>query len=429
MKIAFVHEWLTTYAGSEKVLAEMLAEFPEADLFCLIDFLPAADRVKLGDRHPKTTYLQKVPFVRKLYKQLLPLMPLAVEQHDLSGYDVIISNSHSVAKGVVVGPDQLHICYCYSPMRYAWDLQNQYLEESNISKGLSGGIARMIFHRMRLWDTRTAFSVDHFIACSTYIARRIHKAYRRASTVIYPNVDVDAFVIGGEREDYYLTASRMVPYKKLHLIVEAFAKMPDRKLVVIGTGPQFKRIKALATDNVEILGFQEFHVLRHHLQRAKAFIFASEEDFGIAPLEAQACGTPVLAFERGGAGETVVDGSTGLYFREQTPEAICEVVKAFEASPPGTFDPQRIRAHAERFSTGRFRKDFGTFVRTAWAAHAQRLAAQRTQAEFPAPPVPVPSDGIMDSMSGLAGASPSPDLSPVPLRNRASREPAVQAAR
>jgi glycosyltransferase involved in cell wall biosynthesis len=427
MKIAFVHEWLTTYAGSEKVLAEMLTEFPDADLYCLIDVLPETDRDKLGGRRPKTTFLQNIPLVGKLYKQLLPFMPLAIEQHDLSGYDIIISNSHSVAKGVIIGPDQLHICYCYSPMRYAWDLQNQYLKESNLSGGLTGLIARSIFHRMRLWDTRTALTVDHFIACSSYIARRIHKAYRRASTVIYPNVDVDAFVIGGERQDYYLTASRMVPYKKLHLIVEAFAKMPDRKLVVIGTGPQFRRIKGLATDNVLILGFQEFEVLRHHMQRAKAFIFAAEEDFGIAPLEAQACGTPVLAFERGGASETVVHGVTGLHFGEQTADAICKVVEDFEAFPAGTFDPVRIRAHAERFSTDRFRQDFGSFVRTAWAAHQARLAGQRTQAEFPAPPVAAPIETMFEG-AGTPAAPGLSDPAPRPILARAVAEPVMQSA-
>lgn len=426
MRIALVHEWLTTYAGSEKVLAEMLAEFPDADLYCLIDVLPDADRDKLGGRRPKTTFLQKIPLVGRVYKQLLPLMPLAIEQHDLSGYDVIVSNSHAVAKGVIVGPDQLHICYCYSPMRYAWDLQNQYLRESNLSRGISGFIARSIFHRMRLWDTRTAFTVDHFIACSSYIARRIHKVYRRASTVIYPNVDVDAFVIGGERQDYYLTASRMVPYKKLHLIVEAFARMPERRLVVIGTGPQFRRIKALATPNVALLGFQEFEVLRHHMQRARAFIFAAEEDFGIAPLEAAACGTPVLAFERGGASETVIHGATGLHFREQTAEAICEIVRTFEAYPPGTFDPERIRAHAERFSVGRFRQDFGRFVRTAWAAHRQRLATQSRRAEFPAPPVSAPDEDLFDGI----GASPALpfDLVALPTLHRAAGEPAMRPA-
>ena len=386
MKVAIVHEWFVSYAGSEKVLAAMLDVFPEADVFCQIDFLSEKDRKNIGGRRPKTSFLQKLPFMKTHYRSFFPLMPLAVEQHDLSGYDVIISNSHSVAKGVIVGPDQLHICYCYSPMRYAWDLQEQYLAESGIS-GLRGALARLILHFMRIWDTRTAFGVDHFIACSGYIARRIAKAYRREATVIYPNVDVDSFVPAGEHGDFYLTSSRMVPYKKIHLIVEAFAQMPDRKLVVIGTGPQFARIKALATPNVSILGFQEFPVLLHHLQRARAFIFAAEEDFGIAPLEAQACGTPVIAYGRGGAGETVIDGITGLHFEEQTADAIREAVARFETIPAGRFDPARLRAHALQFSTSVFHARFRAFVEEAWRVHLRKLAAP------PAVPAPWPVPG------------------------------------
>ncbi|MCB4769066.1 glycosyltransferase [Ancylobacter sp. Lp-2] len=353
----------------------MLDEFPQADVFCQVDFLSDDDRSKIGNRRPKTSFLQNLPFSRKKYQYYFPLMPLAVEQHDLSEYDVVISNSHSVAKGVIVGPDQLHICYCYSPMRYAWDLQNQYLLESGIS-GFRGGMARLMLHFMRVWDTRTPFSVDHFIACSKYISRRITKTYRRDSTVIYPNVDVESFVPGGEREDFYVTSSRMVPYKKIHLIVEAFAQLPDRRLVVIGDGPQFKRIKALATPNVSILGFQEFPVLLHHLQRARAFIFAAEEDFGIAPLEAQACGTPVIAFGKGGASETVIDGVTGLHFKQQTADAIRDAVKRFEALPPDHFDREQLRAQALRFSSSVFRARFRAFVEEAWAVHLGRLVPE-----------------------------------------------------
>jgi glycosyltransferase involved in cell wall biosynthesis len=226
---------------------------------------------------------------------------------------------------------------------------------------------------MRLWDIRTSTGVDHFIACSEYIARRIKKVYRRESSVIYPNVALDDFVISNEeRGEFYLTSSRMVPYKKMHLIVEAFARMPDRKLIVIGEGPQFKRIKALATSNVTMLGYQPYNVLHWHLQRAKAFIFAAEEDFGIAPVEAQACGTPVLAFAKGGARETVLDGVTGLHFHEQTPSAICDVVERFEALPH-PFDPAQLRAHAERFSTQQFRRQFRSFVDARWAEHQERI--------------------------------------------------------
>jgi glycosyltransferase involved in cell wall biosynthesis len=373
MKIAIVHEWLTTYAGSEKVLEAMLAEYPQADVFTLINFLPEKHGSVILPRVVRTSFMQKIPYVKHFYRYLLGVMPYAVEQYDLSNYDVVISNSHSVAKGVITGPDQLHISYCYTPMRYAWDLQTQYLAESGLLKGVSSLLARIILHRMRIWDMRTAPGVDHFIACSGYIARRIRKIYRRDSAVIYPNVAVEDFTIGtGPREDFYLTSSRMVPYKKIHLIVEAFAQMPDRKLVVIGEGPQFKRIKALATDNVTLLGYQPFPVLKSHLQRAKAFIFAAEEDFGIAPLEAQACGTPVLAFGRGGAVETVVDGETGLHFHEQSAAAIRNAVDTFEKWPR-PFEPEKLRAHAERFSTEQFRRQFRDFVEARWAEHQNAL--------------------------------------------------------
>jgi glycosyltransferase involved in cell wall biosynthesis len=376
MKIAFVHEWLTTYAGSEKVLECMMAEFPDADIFCLIDFLPAQHRSFLQGKQVRTTYMQRIPFVAKLYKFLLSLMPFAVEQFDLSGYDVVISNCHAVAKGVITGPDQLHICYCYSPMRYAWDLQAQYLNESGIRSGVRSLIARWQLHRIRTWDHRAAQNVDHFIACSAYIGRRIKKAYQRVSTVIYPNVAVEEFVIGGPREDFYLTSSRMVPYKKMHLVVEAFSKMPDRKLVVIGTGPQFERCKALATSNVTLLGYQPHSVLLRHMQRAKAFIFAAEEDFGITPVEAQACGTPVLAFDRGGASETVIDGVTGMLFREQSAEAIRQVVQEFEAIS-SSFDPEVVRENALRFSSERFRDEFRRYVAARWEEHKLNIRIER----------------------------------------------------
>lgn len=375
MKVALVHEWLMTYAGSEKVLEIILSEFPQADVFSLVDSMPKKHRSGLLGKTVTTTFLQKIPFMRHYYRMLLPLMPMAIEQLDMSGYDLVISNSHAVAKGVVTGPDQLHICYCYTPMRYAWDLQAQYLAESNI-RGLRSALARYMLHRLRIWDYRSAQSVDHFIACSGYIARRIRKSYNRDSTVIYPNVDTESFQPGGEKSDFYLTSSRMVPYKKMHLIVEAFASMPDKKLVVIGAGPQFKRIERLAGANVTMLGYQPFPVLLDHMQRARAFIFAAEEDFGIAPLEAQACGTPVLAFGRGGATETVIDGVTGLHFHEQTAESIAAAVHQFEQVAE-TFDPQRIRANALRFSTDRFRDEFKRFVEQRWDKHQSKIGRSR----------------------------------------------------
>jgi glycosyltransferase involved in cell wall biosynthesis len=374
-KVAFVHEWFTTFAGSEKVLEAMCQEYPTADLFSLINFMPDDIRKRFPNKNIRTSFLQKMPGVRTRYRSYLPLMPFAVAQFDMSGYDVVISNSHAVAKGVITSPDQLHICYCYSPMRYAWDLQHQYLRESNLSVGPRSLLARWFLHRLRIWDVQTAHNVDQFIACSGYIARRISKAYRRDSTVIYPNVAVDDFIIGDRRDDFYLTASRMVPYKKMRLIVEAFATMPDRQLIVIGDGPQFHRIRSVAGPNVRLLGHQPTPVLMDHMQRARAFIFAAEEDFGITPLEAQACGTPVLAFGKGGALETVVDGVTGLHFHEQSVQAIQQVVRQFEAMEP-EFRPEQIRAHAEQFSTQRFRTQFREFVDQSWAEHQQRLHAE-----------------------------------------------------
>jgi glycosyltransferase involved in cell wall biosynthesis len=376
MRIAIVHEWLVTYAGSEKVLECMLSVFPEADLFCLVDKMPVPVRNWLGDRKVQTSFLQSFPGVERYYRKLLPFMPLAVEQFDVSNYDVVISNSHAVAKGVLTGADQLHVCYCYTPMRYAWDFQHQYLSESNLDAGARSFFARWMLHKCRVWDSRTANGVDHFVTVSNYIARRIRKAYRRDSTVIYPGVAVDRFLLCNEKSDYYVTCSRMVPYKKIHLIVEAFQKMPDRKLVVIGDGPQFSRMKALAGPNVQLLGFQPDEVLHKYLQRAKAFIFAAEEDYGIAPIEAQACGTPVLAYGKGGACETVVDGVTGYHFDQQSADAICAAVERFE-STPNQFVPNAIRTHALRFSENRFKHEFKRLIDTKYEQH-QRMLSKTT---------------------------------------------------
>jgi glycosyltransferase involved in cell wall biosynthesis len=268
---------------------------------------------------------------------------------------------------VLTGPDQVHICMCYSPMRYAWDLQHQYLRGSGLDRGLKGALARWMLHRMRVWDARTANGVDGFIAISRFIARRIWKVYRREATVIYPPVDVEGFTPDGDRDDFYVTASRMVPYKRIDLIVEAFAGMPGRRLVVIGDGPESSRIRTKAGPNVLFLGEQPFPVLRDHLRRARAFIFAAEEDFGIAPLEAQACGTPVIAYGRGGVLETIrgldTPEPTGIYFREQTTTSLIGAVEEFERiQMPIT--PAACRRNALRFSPERFRREFSEYVET-----------------------------------------------------------------
>ncbi|MCJ2073755.1 glycosyltransferase family 4 protein [Methylobacterium sp. J-030] len=375
MKVALVHEWLTTYAGSDKVLAEMASLFPDADIFCLINFLSDQNRTHFDGRRIITSFLQRIPLSNKYYTYMLPLMPLAIEQHDLRQYDLIISNCHAVAKGVITTRRQLHICYCYTPMRYAWDLQHQYIEGSGFGP-VRSALARYFLHKIRIWDQRTSNCVDHYVACSKYIAGRIRKTYRRDSTVIYPNVDIDRYSLGNApRENFYVTASRMVPYKQMHLIVEAFTKMPDKKLVVIGDGPKYRYVKSIATPNIEILGYQPNDVLRSYLQRCRAFIFASEEDFGIAPVEAQACGTPVIAFSRGGGRETVIDGVTGLHFHEQTTASLIDAIARFEAVD-AQYDRQKIRAHAETFSTKAFRETFARYVEEKWADHQRDLISE-----------------------------------------------------
>lgn len=366
IKIAIIHEWFVDYSGSERVVEQMLNCYPEADLFSLVDFLPLNERGFIGGRNVRASFIQKLPFARQRFRSYFPLFPLAVEQFDLSQYDLIISSSHSVAKGVITGPNQIHICMCYSPMRYAWDLQHQYLRESKLDSGLKGWVAKLVLHYMRIWDLRSSNGVDSFIAISSYISKRIKKVYRREATVIYPPVDIFNFEFQDKKDDYYLTASRMVPYKRLPLIVEAFSKMPNRKLIVIGTGPEFSKCKALASENVLLMGWQKFDVLKDYMQRAKAFVFAAEEDFGITPLEAQACGTPVIAFKRGAATETIFgkdygDKKTGIFFDSQDVNSLIAAVEEFE-SLKTRINPISCRDNALRFSPEKFRDNFKKFI-------------------------------------------------------------------
>ena len=365
MRVAIVCDWLVVYAGAERVLEQLLKIYPDADLFCLVDFLPKDQRSFIMDKKTHTSFIQNLPCAKKNYRSYLPLMPLAIEQLDVSAYDLVISSSHAVAKGVLTGPDQVHISYVHSPIRYAWDLQHQYLQEANLTRGMKGWIAKAILHYIRLWDYRTAHGVDHFIANSEFIARRIKKVYGREADVVYPPVDVDAYEMCEDKEDFYLTASRMVPYKKIKLIVEAFNEMPDKQLVVIGDGPEYGKIKEIAKGNIVLMGYQPFAVLREKMQKAKGFVFASEEDFGITPVEAQACGTPVIAYGKGGALETIrgqeCEDSTGLFFYRQTTEAIIEVVRSFETLSTDIL-PQICRNNAERFSTERFLTDMRSYI-------------------------------------------------------------------
>ncbi len=370
-RVALVHDWLPVYAGAERVLEQMLHLFPNANLFSLIEFLPPDQRAFLQGRPVHTSFIQRLPFARRAYRYYLPLAPLAIEQFDLRGYDLVISSSYVVAKGVLTTADQLHISYVHSPIRYAWDLYFQYLEQGGLVCGPKSWLVRMILHYLRLYDATTASRPDMLVANSRHVARRIWKTYRRRARVVYPPVDTTAFGPGDARDDYYVTVSRLVPYKRVDLIVQAFARMPKRKLVVIGDGPEMDRIARLAPPNVELLGYQPFEVMRTYMQQARAFIFAAEEDFGIVPVEAMACGTPVIAYGRGGVRESVVEGETGLFFYEQTPEALCEAVERFEHLE-SSLSTERICLQAERFSVARFREAFGRLVAQAFARFWKR---------------------------------------------------------
>lgn len=369
VSVGIVADWLVTYAGAERVIKEFVDLYPESSLYSIVDFLSEDARKELHGKNVQTSFIQKLPKSRQKYQLYLPFMPLAIEQLDVSSHDIIISSSHAVAKGILTGPDQLHISYVHSPIRYAWDLQHQYLREAGLSKGVKGNLARWLLHKIRLWDYRTANGVDHFIANSQFIARRIKKVYGRDAEVIYPPVDIERFKLNENKDDYYFTASRMVPYKRMDLIVEAFSHMPDKKLVVIGSGSEMEKIKSKASKNIEILGYQPNSIMEDHMQKAKAFVFAAEEDFGITPVEAQACGTPVIAFGKGGSLETIrpygVEKPTGLFFDKQDVNSVIQAVENFELISD-KIEPSMCRDNAVRFSSERFQKEFSNYVNVRW---------------------------------------------------------------
>lgn len=361
MKTAIVHDWFAGYAGSERVVESLTNILKDADVFVLFNLLNEEEqRVIVKNKIPITSFLQKRRSIRKNHRKYLPLFPYAIEQFDLSKYDLIISSSHAVAKGVLTNSNQLHINYCHTPIRYAWDLTHQYLRESNLSKGIKGTIAKAILHYIRMWDVSASNRVDYFIANSNYIAGRIKKIYGRNSTVIYPPVDTDKFTLGNKKEEYYLTASRLVPYKRIDIIAEAFSKMPDKHLIIIGEGPEDKKIKAKSSSNVEFLGYQPQEKLREYMQKAKAFVFAAEEDFGIMIIEVLSCGTPVIAFNKGGASETIIENETGILFKEQKPDSIIEAVNKFEQS--NTFSPVKLNQYAKQFDRKVFEEKIKRFI-------------------------------------------------------------------
>jgi glycosyltransferase involved in cell wall biosynthesis len=370
--VAIVHEWLESYAGSERVVEQLLELWPEADLFAVCDVLPEGERGFLKGRTVHTSFIQRLPLARKHFRKYLGLMPVAIEQFDLSGYDLVLSSNHAVAKGVITGPGQLHVSYVHSPMRYAWDLQHQYLRQAGLERGPMSLYTRWLLHKMRHWDRSSAAGVDSIVANSRYIAERIEKVWRRAATVIHPPVDVERFTLGEAREDHYLIAARMVPYKRVELVVEAFRAMPDKQLVVCGDGPGADLVKAAAAGapNIALRGRVPQAELVHLTRTARAFVYAAEEDFGIGMVEAQACGTPLIAYGRGGSRD-IVRPDTGITFDEQSTASIAAAVERFEAAS-ATIRPEACRENALRFSASAFRSRF--------RAHVEGLLAEREAA-------------------------------------------------
>lgn len=356
LKVALVHDFFYTYCGAERVVEQLINVFPHCEVYALFDFIPESQRAFLKGKHVTTSFIQRLPFAARKHRAFLPLMPVAIEQLDVSKYDLVISSSYLAAKGVITGPDQMHVCYCHSPVRYAWDLQHQYLREAKLGFGIKGLFARFVLHYLRNWDVRTSFGVDHFISNSKFVARRINKLYRRNATVIHPPVDTNLFELNaGPRDEFYLVAGRMVPYKLTDMIVRAFREMPNRRLVVIGDGPEMEKVKALAGDNVELMRFQESEVMVDYMRRAKALIFAAEEDFGIVPVEALSCGTPVIAYGKGGVTESVIDGKHGVFFEHQTDESLIDAIDRFESkSGFGAFAAKDLHDRSLEFSNEKF---------------------------------------------------------------------------
>lgn len=357
-KVAIVHDWLVTNAGAEKVLRNILDVYPTSDIFSLVDFLTQKQRIEvITGKYAKTSFIQKMPFAKKYFRNYLPLFPKAIESLDVSSYDLIISSSWAVAKGVKkTSTEQIHICYCHTPIRYAWDLYDEYT--SNLSQPKKFLVKKSLQY-IKAWDLKTIEQVDHFIANSNFVANRIKKTYDRDSTVIYPPVDTKAFSLVQKKEEYYLCASRLVSYKKTKLIVESFNEMSSKKLIVIGDGEEYAEISKIAKENIEILGYQPDDILIQYMQKAKAFVYAAIEDFGIVPIEAMSCGTPVIALNVGGTAETVIDGENGVHFQSQTKRDIIDAVNRFETI---SFSTKKISQLAQKYSNNRFKNEISRYI-------------------------------------------------------------------
>jgi glycosyltransferase involved in cell wall biosynthesis len=396
MKVALIHDWLTGMRGGERVLELFCQLFPQADIFTLIHTKGHLSPI-IEQRNIRTSFLQKFPWIDKKYRFYLPLMPTAIEQFNLEGYDLVISCSHCVAKGVITSPETCHICYCFTPMRYVWDLYHQYFRAKNLG-WFPRRIIPPIINYLRIWDCTSANRVDYFVAISHYVARRIKKYYRRDSWVVHPPIDTSLFIPNNRPKEYFLTVTAFAPYKRIDLAIQAF-KLLNYPLKIVGTGPEEKYLRSIAPKNIEFLGWQPDNVLQELYAGCRAFVFPGKEDFGLTPLEAQSAGRPVIAYGQGGVWETVIpmnghtylsgtdtrQGSpyqgnsqyspTGIFFFEQSAEALVEAVKYFE-QVEDIFDPEKIREHALRFNPALFKEKIVKLITDVYEEFQQQRQSQ-----------------------------------------------------
>ncbi|MEF3304497.1 glycosyltransferase [Paenibacillus sp. GYB003] len=364
MKIALVHDYLNQYGGAERVLEVFMEMFPDAPVYTLIANLSKMpERFKEADI--RTSFIQSIPFSKNHYKKMLGLFPIAVEQMDLRNYDLVLSSSSAFVKGVLTTPSQIHVCYCHTPMRYVWDLYHQYMQE--ITNPVFSRVLPYILHKVRIWDQVSSQRPDYYISNSHNVSKRIQKYYNRNSHVIHPPVSFSQTGLLGESEDFYLIVSRLLPYKRIDLVIETFNQL-EWPLVIIGDGYDRQRLERLAGPTVKMLGYQSDAVIHEHYSKCKAFILAGEEDFGITPLEAQAHGKPVIAFGKGGALETVKDGVTGVFFDEQTVESLIQALNRLQNL---NLNPAAIRDHADSFNENRFKKQIMDFIHDALSAKSR----------------------------------------------------------
>jgi len=356
MKVAIVHYWLVNWRGGEKVIESLLELYPDADIYTHVyDKLSTEGRLKSVNIY--TTFINKLPYAKKFYQKYLPLMPIALEQLDLREYDLVISSESGPAKGVVTRPDALHVCYCHSPMRYVWDMYPDYMKASC---RFTRWLMYPLIHYLKIWDRLSADRVDHFIANSGFVAQRIRKFYRRKAEIIHPPVNIDEFQVVDVKSDYYLVLGQLTPYKRADLVVDAFLSN-GKKLVIIGDGEQYRELKNKENSNIQVLGRMPWEDCKRYLQEAKALVFPGVEDFGMVPVEAMACGTPVLAYAKGGALETVIDGYSGFLFYEQTIESLNDCILKFETTE-GQLNTVDIRSQAEKFSREIFKSEISAYI-------------------------------------------------------------------